>query len=203
MAYSIEEEQEINELKAWWQENYKSIIVIFVLVFSAVFGWRFWQDHQVAKAKALSAQYDQLLYSNQDSTAKNEQIEQFIKENDKTSYAVLLRLEQAKMAVQGKDFAQAETLLKQALAQSSDDMLTSVAALRLAMVQLQLQQFDAALDSLKQVKDKSWDSRKYLLTGDILLAKGDKAAAKTNFEQALQNASPLEQQLVQVRLNNL
>ena len=31
MAYSIEEEQEINQLKDWWKENGKTIIVAFIL----------------------------------------------------------------------------------------------------------------------------------------------------------------------------
>ena len=31
MAYTIEEEQEINEIKNWWDENYKTIIVAVIL----------------------------------------------------------------------------------------------------------------------------------------------------------------------------
>ena len=30
MAYSIEEEQEINQLKDWWKENGKTLIVDFI-----------------------------------------------------------------------------------------------------------------------------------------------------------------------------
>ena len=38
MAYTIEEEQEINEIKNWWNENYKTIIVavFFLLVVLSV-----------------------------------------------------------------------------------------------------------------------------------------------------------------------
>lgn len=73
----------------------------------------------------------------------------------------------------------------------------------MASVQFQQQAFDMALDSLKQVKESSWDSRKNLLIGDILLAKGDKVAAKASYQQALNHALPLEAQWLQVRLNNL
>ncbi|WP_373099071.1 MULTISPECIES: YfgM family protein [Pasteurellaceae] len=204
MAYTVEEEQELNELKNWWKENYKSIIVIVVLTFAGVFGWRYWQDHQVSKMQRISAQYDQLIYgAQQDVAAQNAKLEQFVKDNDKTSYAVFALLDAAKSAVNKQDFAQAENLLKQAVSASADDILTSVSLLRLAAVQLQQQQLDAALDSLQQVKGESWESRKQLMRGDILLAKGDKAGAKTSFENALHNASPLEAQLIQVRLNNL
>lgn len=204
MAYTVEEEQELNELKNWWKENYKSIIVIVVLTFAGVFGWRYWQDHQVSKMQRISAQYDQLIYgAQQDVAAQNAKLEQFVKDNDKTSYAVFALLDAAKSAVNKQDFAQAENLLKQAVSASADDILTSVSLLRLAAVQLQQQQLDAALDSLQQVKGESWESRKQLMRGDILLAKGDKAGAKASFENALHNASPLEAQLIQVRLNNL
>ena len=89
------------------------------------------------------------------------------------------------------------------MAQSTDDILSSVTALRLAAVQFQLGQFDPALDSLKLVKDEAWNGAKNILVGDIQLAKGDKEASKSAYQQAQQNATPLEQQLIQVRLNNL
>ena len=203
MAYTIEEEQEINEIKTWWNENYKSIIAIVVLAFAGVFGWKYWQNHQVGQIQSLSAQYDQLIYGAEKGDAKNAQLEQFAKDNSKTAYAVLALFERAKSAVENNDFSAAESALKQAMSESSDEVLTSVAALRLAAVQFQLQSFDAALETLKAVKDSSWDSRKNLLTGDILAAKGDKAGAKASFEAALANADQLEQQLIQVRLNNL
>lgn len=203
MAYTIEEEQEINEIKTWWNENYKSIIAIVVLAFAGVFGWKYWQNHQAGQIQSLSAQYDQLIYGVEKGDAKNAQLEQFAKDNSKTAYAVLALFERAKSAVENNDFSAAESALKQAMSESSDEVLTSVAALRLAAVQFQLQSFDAALETLKAVKDSSWDSRKNLLTGDILAAKGDKAGAKASFEAALANADQLEQQLIQVRLNNL
>ena len=38
MAYSIEEEQELNQLKDWWKENGKTIIVAFILGVGGMFG---------------------------------------------------------------------------------------------------------------------------------------------------------------------
>ena len=138
-----------------------------------------------------------------DPQAQEAQFAQFIKNNEKTAYAVLALLDKAKIAVEKQDFTQAEEALKQAVAQSTDDILSSVTALRLAAVQFQLGQFDPALDSLKLVKDQAWNGAKNILVGDIQLAKGDKETAKSAYQQAQQNATPLEQQLIQVRLNNL
>ena len=204
MAYSIEEEQEINQLKDWWKENGKTIIVAFILGVGGMFGWRYWQSHQAEQIAQASAQYDALIYSaQQDEQAKKANIEQFVQANSKTAYAVFALLDEAKKATEKQDFAAAEANLNQALTQSQDEVLTSIVALRLSAVQFQLGQLDNALTTLNQVKGESFDARKALLTGDIQVAKGDKVAAKNSFEQAQQSGSQLEQQMAKMKLNNL
>ena len=204
MAYSIEEEQEINQLKDWWKENGKTIIVAFILGVGGMFGWRYWQSHQAEQIAQASAQYDALIYSvQQDEQAKKANIEQFVQANSKTAYAVFALLDEAKKATEKQDFAAAELNLNQALTQSQDEVLTSIVALRLSAVQFQLGQLDNALTTLNQVKGESFNARKAILTGDIQVAKGDKVAAKNSFEQAQQSGSQLEQQMAKMKLNNL
>ena len=204
MAYSIEEEQEINQLKDWWKENGKTIIVAFILGVGGMFGWRYWQAHQAEQIAQASAQYDALIYSaQQDEQAKKANIEQFVQANNKTAYAVFALLDEAKKATEKQDFAAAEANLNQALTQSQDEVLTSIVALRLSAVLFQLGQLDNALTTLNQVKGESFNARKAILTGDIQVAKGDKVAAKNSFEQAQQNGSQLEQQMAKMKLNNL
>ena len=204
MAYSIEEEQEINQLKDWWKENSKTIIVAFILGVGGMFGWRYWQAHQAEQIAQASAQYDALIYSaQQDEQAKKANIEQFVQANSKTAYAVFALLDEAKKAAEKQDFAAAEVNLNQALTQSQDEVLTSIVALRLSAVQFQLGQLDNALTTLNQVKGESFSARKAILTGDIQVAKGDKVAAKNSFEQAQQSGSQLEQQMAKMKLNNL
>ncbi|TPH08608.1 YfgM family protein [Haemophilus haemolyticus] len=204
MAYSIEEEQEINQLKDWWKENGKTIIVAFILGVGGMFGWRYWQAHQAEQIAQASAQYDALIYSaQQDEQAKKANIEQFVQANSKTAYAVFALLDEAKKATEKQDFAAAEVNLNQALTQSQDEVLTSIVALRLSAVQFQLGQLDNALTTLNQVKGESFNARKAILTGDIQVAKGDKVAAKNSFEQAQQSGTQLEQQMAKMKLNNL
>ena len=204
MAYSIEEEQEINQLKDWWKENSKTIIVAFILGVGGMFGWRYWQAYQAEQIAQASSQYDALIYSaQQDKQAKKANIEQFVQANSKTAYAVFALLDEAKKATEKQDFAAAEVNLNQALTQSQDEVLTSIVALRLSAVQFQLGQLDNALTTLNQVKGESFNARKALLTGDIQVAKGDKVAAKNSFEQAQQSGSQLEQQMAKMKLNNL
>ena len=204
MAYSIEEEQEINQLKDWWKENGKTIIVAFILGVGGMFGWRYWQSHQAEQIAQASAQYDTLINSvQQDEQTKKANIEQFVQANSKTAYAVFALLDEAKKATEKQDFSAAEANLNQALTQSQDEVLTSIVALRLSAVQFQLGQLDNALTTLNQVKGESFNARKAILTGDIQVAKGDKVAAKNSFEQAQQSGSQLEQQMAKMKLNNL
>ncbi|KKZ57216.1 YfgM family protein [Haemophilus haemolyticus] len=204
MAYSIEEEQEINQLKDWWKENGKTIIVAFILGVGGMFGWRYWQAHQAEQIAQASAQYDALIYSaQQDEQAKKANIEQFVQANSKTAYAVFALLDEAKKATEKQDFAAAEANLNQALTQSQDEVLTSIVALRLSAVQFQLGQLDNALTTLNQVKGESFNARKAILTGDIQIAKRDKVSAKSSFEKAQQSGSQLEQQMAKMKLNNL
>ena len=204
MAYSIEEEQEINQLKDWWKENGKTIIVAFILGVGGMFGWRYWQAHQAEQIAQASTQYDALIYSaQQDEQAKKANIEQFVQANSKTAYAVFALLDEAKKETEKQDFAAAEVNLNQALTQSQDEVLTSIVALRLSAVQFQLGQLDNALTTLNQVKGESFNARKAILTGDIQVAKGDKVSAKNSFEQAQQSGSQLEQQMAKMKLNNL
>lgn len=198
MAYSIEEEQELNQLKDWWKENAKAIILAFVLGVGGVLGWRFWQSHQVNQVMQAAEGYEALVGS-----AEQNKITQFVEENSKTSYAVFALLDEAKNAVNKQDFTVAENALKLALEQSTDETLTSITALRLAAVQLQLNQFDMAISTLSQVKDAGFTSRKELLMGDILVAKGDKAGAKSNYEEVIKTGTPFEQQMAQLKLNDL
>ncbi|MFQ1014748.1 YfgM family protein [Avibacterium paragallinarum] len=203
MAYTIEEEQELNEIKNWWKENGKMVIAIFVLAFAGVFGWRYWQSHQIAQSQQRSLQYEQIVKQFQEDKGKIQDIEQFVQNNSKTAYAVFTLLDTAAVSVQNQDFSQAENLLKQALLNSDDDILQSLVSLRLALVQFQLKKFNDAMQTLNSIKsNSSWDSSVLLLKGDIQFALGEKEEAKTTFQEGLKKADATMIESFRVRLNN-
>ncbi|MFQ1022081.1 YfgM family protein [Avibacterium paragallinarum] len=203
MAYTIEEEQELNEIKNWWKENGKMVIAIFVLAFAGVFGWRYWQSHQIAQSQQRSLQYEQIVKQFQEDKGKIQDIEQFVQNNSKTAYAVFTLLDAAAVSVQNQDFSQAENLLKQALLNSDDDILQSLVSLRLALVQFQLKKFNDAMQTLNSIKsNSSWDSSVLLLKGDIQFALGEKEEAKTTFQEGLKKADATMIESFRVRLNN-
>ncbi|MGR3808369.1 Putative negative regulator of RcsB-dependent stress response [Pasteurella testudinis DSM 23072] len=205
MSY-ITEEQQVEELKSWWKENSKVIITTFILVVAGVLGWRYWQTHQISSQMATSNSYEQVTQAYlQNPQANAELLQKFVDDNKNSSYAVLALFTQAKSAVEQNNLPLAESSLQQALQLSANDELKSISALRLAELQVQQQQYDQAEISLKSVTDKAWESSQQQLSGDILLAKGDKNAARQAYRQALssENLNNLDRQLLQLKVDSL
>ncbi len=76
--------------------------------------------------------------------------------------------------------------------------------LRLARVQLQLKQADAALKTLDAVKGEGWTAIVADLRGEALLSKGDKRRARSAWEAGVNSdASPALSEMMQMKINNL
>lgn len=205
MAYTTSDEQlQIDEIKQWWKENGKVIILAVILAIAGVFGWRYWQSYQLNKVHQSSANFSQILAATEaNPTADNPQLTQFIQENPDNVYATFLLLDKAKSLVDAKQWEKAAATLSQALSNTKDAALSSLISLRLANVQTQLKQFDNAIATLNKVSEQAWQGRKSMLLGEIYYAMGKKEEAKKAFETALTTANPLEAQWLQVQLNNL
>ena len=50
-VYNTEEEQ-VEAIKKWWNENGKSIITGIIIGVIAIFGWRSYENHTAMQAKA-------------------------------------------------------------------------------------------------------------------------------------------------------
>ncbi|MDP8162065.1 tetratricopeptide repeat protein [Pasteurella skyensis] len=198
------EEQEFNDVKKWFQENGTPILVVICAISLSIFGWKFWKNHQLQATQQASANYQAVMESYSKNPSQNQLlVDKFITENKDTSYAVFSALELAKQQVEAKEFTKAQTILQNTLTSTEDATLQNIIRLRLAMVDYQLNQLDDALSLLSQVEGKAWNLRKQILTGDILVAKGDITAAKSAYQQAKENAPINMQSLIDMRVNNL
>ncbi len=59
-TYRTEEEQ-VEAIGRWWNENGRSIIISIVLALSAGFGWQAWKDHDLQQSESASHEYQLLL----------------------------------------------------------------------------------------------------------------------------------------------
>ncbi len=201
MAYSIDEEQDIDQLKKWWKENYKAIITIVAIALISVYSWRYWKNHQTMQSIKQSMQYEAVIASNNAINKKD--FDTFTQENKGSTYSVFALLERAKDEITAQHFGQAANLLQQAVDQAEDRILKDIATLRLSAVQFQLKQYDSALKTLQNVKSKVWLGQKLQLQANIELAQNNKEAAKKDFQQALTLVDPLQKTIIQMQLNNL
>ncbi len=93
-VYQSDEEQ-IDALKKWWQENGNSVIAGVILGLTAIFGWRGWQDYKIEQAEAASELYQQMVIAvRDDKNAKNakETANNILAEYESTAYSVFAKL---------------------------------------------------------------------------------------------------------------
>ena len=198
------EDDQVDAIKRFFAENGKALAVGVILGIGALVGWRYWNSHQVDSARESSVAYENAVSSL--SSGKPEALasaQKFAAET-KNTYGAFASLELAQAFVDKNDLAQAEKQLQQGLAAASDENLKSVINLRLARVQLQMKQADAALKTLEGVKGEGWTAIVADLRGEILLSKGDKQGARAAWEAgAKSDASPALSEMMRMKINNL
>lgn len=212
-SYRTEEEQ-IDALKTWWQENGKSTVLIIVVTLAAVFGWRGWQDHQQSQAGDASAMFDQLLAADA-AVQKNGQVTvtaETLAETIKSAYGSLsygqfAALYKAKYAVLKGDNAAAAEELKWVIDQDPEAAVKSQAEMRLAQVYFAQTEYDQALDLIKGLESTGFGPDALELKGDILLKQGDSDAALAAYRQARETLAaqqnPSQHPMLEMKINDL
>jgi len=202
-VYSNENEQ-VDALRQFFANNGKFLAVGVIIGIAALGGWRFWSSHQEGSDKAASAEYQQLTSAMQaDKPDSLEAVATFASENNNT-YGALASLDLAKQYVETNQLDKAITLLQSGLKDTKDANLQAVINLRLARIQLQQSQADAALSTLNNVKGDGWTAIVADIRGEALLSKGDKQGARDAWSKGAESqASPALKQMLQMKMNNL
>ncbi|MEH0666648.1 YfgM family protein [Vibrio scophthalmi] len=196
------EEQQVEAIKDWWKENGKAVIFGAVIGLGGLFGWRYYQDSVTAAQEAASESYttviQELAAKGADASAN---VQGFIEANGESQYAVLAAMQLAKAQVDAGNLDEALAQLEWAKSATKDQALLSVLHYRIARIQAQQTDFDAAISELANINDESWMGRVEELKGDILLLKGDEEGAYAAYTQAQQSGEP--SQALQMKLDDL
>ena len=209
-GYRTDEEQ-VEQLKKWWNENGKSIIGGIAIGLIAIFGWRGWQDHQVTQGEQASNLYEQMvanisqekeIVTNKDIGAIADQLHQDYKS---TPYSTFSSLLQAREAVEKDDIESAKSHLQWVLDNTNSDEFRHIARLRLSRLLLIEGDKDAALSLVEKGDSGKFAPSYHELRGDILLQQGNSKAAQDAYTQALatQNSIRGNQSIVQMKLDDL
>ncbi|MFC3533799.1 YfgM family protein [Vogesella facilis] len=192
MAYDLQEQEQIDTLKAFWSQWGKLIggaVLAVSLGFLGVKGWQFYQRSQAEAAAVIYSQLETQLQG-----AKLEQVKSTVallqRDYPASALSSNAALLAAKLAFERNDLGFARAQLKWVLAQQGDEVVTAVARLRLATVLLDEKQYDAALAELSLPRPAAFDSQFLDLKGDVLVARGDSNGARESYKAALAKAAP-------------
>jgi len=207
MAYDLQEQEQLEELKAWWKE-YGNVVILGVtlaaLVVAGFQGWRYYRNSQSLAAVAL---YEQL--EEAERTGDRRKVRDIAGEitarYGSTPYGAFAALSAARVSFEGGDLAEAKSRLTWVVEHARRDEIRDIARLRLAGVLLDEKNYGEAL---KLVEAKPEDTMAGLyadLKGDILLAQGNNADARSAYQLALDRSeagSPYRATL-QLKLDSL
>jgi len=191
-VYDLEEQEKIDDLKAWWGQYGKYVsaaITTVAVVIIAVQGWRWYQGNQAEKAGALYLAVSQAARANDAAKAK-EPAMQVEDQYSSTAYAPRAALLYAGLLYDAGDKVGAKAQLQWAIDHSSEDELKAVARFRLAQALLDEKAYDEALRAIDVKTDESFAAIYADLKGDILAAAGKSKDAREAYETAFAKLDP-------------
>jgi predicted negative regulator of RcsB-dependent stress response len=185
-TYDLDEQERLDELKAWWKRWGNLVMIGLAVVIAAAAGWRYWQNHVVTQSLEAATVYEQLTRSlaANDAKAARDAGAMLIDQYKGTAYAPRAALLMAKLNIGAKDLKSAQAQLEWAAANSKEPAVKDLARLRLAGVQLDQREYDAALKTLSSTHSDAFDFRFLDLKGDVLLAQGKPADARAAYQAA-------------------
>ena len=187
-VYDLEEQEQIAEIKAWWN-RYGSLVVSALLVVALGFaGWSIWNRYQNTRAAEASAVYFELQQAviGENAQRARELAGALISKYDGTVQAQLGALISGGLQFRMNDSGNARLQLEWAAKKGKDPALRDLARLRLATVLLNEKDIDAALACLQPVPEGPWRARFEDLRGDALAAQGKAAEARLAWRNAVE-----------------
>ncbi|HBO2737025.1 TPA: YfgM family protein [Pseudomonas aeruginosa] len=189
------EDEDLAQIKDWWQRNGKPLVTGGILALAVVFGWQAWQKYQTNQAQGASIVYQQLIETalnpaGQPDPAKVAELAGKLKsEFGGTHYAQYGSLFVAKVAVDSGKLDDAVAELKAVMDKPADATLGELARQRLARVLAAQGKVEEGLKLLDGDADKAYVSTREELRGDLLVQLKRTDEARAAYEKAKQSLS--------------
>ncbi|KOR08819.1 GTP-binding protein [Stutzerimonas stutzeri] len=188
------EEEQLAQIKDWWQRNGKPLVLGAVIAVVLVFGWQFWQKHQINQAQSASVVYQQLLgaalESGEADAAEVSRLGNLLKKDFAgTHYAQYGSLFVAKVAVESGRLDEAASELRAIVDKPADKTLDELARQRLARVLAAQDKADEAIKLLDGKVDAAFVASREELRGDLLVQLGRNDEAHAAYSKAKESLS--------------
>ncbi|MEI8361880.1 MAG: tetratricopeptide repeat protein [Betaproteobacteria bacterium] len=186
MSYDLEEQEQLDEFKAWWKSYGKLVInAIFALIaaYAAIQSWKYYQNNQSVEA---STQFQELIVTDEkDLKAIQEKSAVLMSKFSATPYAGRAALYAAKANYLASDNKSAKLQLDWAIKNAKETSITALAGLQLANILAEEKDYEGALKLLNAPHDTGFDGLFADLKGDVLVSLGKTAEARVAYQQAL------------------
>ena len=207
MAYDLQEQEQLDELKAWWAKYGNLILTVttvVLLAFAAYNGWRWYQRGQAEEAAGVYAELERAMTARE--TERVSALSSTLTDKyGRTAYGPMAALQAARWYAENGDSANARTRLQWAIDRADSPEVVAIARVRLAGVLLDEKQFDEALKVLDSAGSTIHATAIADRRGDILFAQNKIDEARVAYRDALAKAAaehPLRQ-IIQLKLDAL
>ena len=182
----LEEQEQLDQLKAFWKQYGNLITWALVLVLAGYGAWMVWNNWKQEQSVKAGALYDELDKAVQAGDAdKTARVFADMKERfARTGYTQQGALLAAKLQFEKGQADAARATLTWASENATEDEYRTVARLRLAGLLLDGKKYDEALKQLDGAGSKEFAALVADRRGDVLLAQGKTEEAKTAYTQA-------------------
>jgi predicted negative regulator of RcsB-dependent stress response len=207
MPLDLEEQEQVDELKAWWNQwgtLITSLLLAVAIGFAAYQGWRWYQREQSAHAATLYETLARAVTSN-DAKAVRDAGGTLVESYPRTLYASMGALLSARYYFDKADLKSAKVQLQWVIDRAPSEDFRDLARLRLGAILLDEKAYDEALKIADAKHGAAFDAQFAALKGDVLLAKNQPAEAKEAYKVALEKAKdePQFRESVRMRLEAL
>ncbi len=187
MAYDLEEQEQLDEFKAWWKKNGSIATNLLLAALVAYAAWQGYGYYQNTKAVEASALYQTLVVTDLAKTTEiKAQSAKLIEEFSGTPYAGRAAVFAAKANFAANDSKSAKSQLEWATKNSKESAVKAIASLQLAGILFEEKNYDEANKVLAAITDKGYEGLKANMQGDVMLAQGKQAEAKKAYQAALE-----------------
>lgn len=182
----LQEQEQLDALKAFWNQYGNLITWALVLVlgaFAAWNGWQYWQREQSQQAAAMFEELDRAAQAG-DVEKAGRVFADLKSRYPRTANAEQGGLVAAKVQADKGKADEAKATLAWLGDNAQQDEIKAIARLRLAGLQADAKQYDEALKSLDAVKAEGFEALAADRRGDVLKAQGKAAEALVAYKDA-------------------
>jgi len=200
------EEEQIEEMRAWWSEYGRFVIAGVIIAVGMLIGFNRYESSQLDGEVAASMLFESLAeyVDSGDLDAAEQVADDLSNDYADTSYAAQSKLAMARLYMDKNRDLDAVGALQELLAMSGNKELQHVGRLRLARVYLYQDKTQEVLDLLADRESPAFLALNAEVRGDALAALGRIGEARVAYRAALGNSSQsIDRQLVQMKLADL